>query len=99
MLNVSWIEQVSLVKPKPQLSLIKSKIVSQIKSKTVTSETAANDRTSVGYLMRWWDVSWHISAVLVAIMTTAEMHWVVDVAANVEAAVAQSRAVSGQDSM
>ena len=77
----------SLVKSKPQLSLIKSEIVSQIKLKTVTSENDANNGDSVGYLMRRWEVSWRIGAVFVVIVTATEMHGVVEISLDADLAV------------
>ena len=81
-------KQVSLVKPKPQLSQIKSKIVSRIKSKNVTSETAAYDRASFRYLMKRWAVSWSSGAVIAVIVTFAEMHGIVDADIDVDVAIA-----------
>ena len=74
-------------------------MVSRIKSKTMTSKTAAGDGDIVLYLIQQWSVSWCSSAVLVVIMKVAEMHGVVDVAIDVDVAVAYSRDMSGKDSM
>ena len=67
----------------------------------MTSETAADDGASVGYLMQRWAVSWRSGAVLALIVTSAEMRGVLDVDldVDVDVAMAQSRAMYGQDSM
>ena len=91
MLDVSQIElkkQVNLVKSKPKLSITKSKTVIRIKSKTVASETSdADDADSVGYMMQRCAGFWRRCAVLTVIVTAVEMHWVVAVAVNADAAV------------
>ena len=70
---------------KLQLSLIKSKIVSIIKLKTVTRKTAdTDDGASVRKLMQWCAGSWCNDAVLAVIATAAVMHRVVEVGLDVD---------------
>ena len=62
--------------------------MSRIKSETVARKTAADDEDIVRYMMQLWAVSWIRSAVLEVILTVADMHMVLDVALDIDVALA-----------